>query len=147
EHHAALVAVDAGEVATVSPLGVVFVEGRDHAGHVAVGRLDLDDVGAEVGEQHGAERAGQRLGQIDDADTVQWTGRSVAQWRRSFVQGPEVAVRAHLSPQSLRRFTSTVRSPSNTTRSSWVTPQCLNRTSPASSRSGAGSTASTSVKA
>src|SRR5262249_17925515 len=47
--------------------------------------------------------------------------------------------------QWLRRLTSTRRSPSKTTRSSWVTPQCLNRTTPASARCGSGSAASTSV--
>ena len=38
---------------------------------VAVERLDLDDLGPLVGQQHGAERAGQHLRKIDDADSVE----------------------------------------------------------------------------
>jgi len=35
-------------------------------------RLDLDDLGADVGEQHVAERAGEDAGQVDDADAGEW---------------------------------------------------------------------------
>ncbi len=33
--------------------------------------LDLDDVGAEIGEQHAGDTAGDHAGQIEDADTFQ----------------------------------------------------------------------------
>src|SRR5438309_1135148 len=74
----------------------VFGEGWHTARHVALGWLDLDHVGAEVGQQHRAEGPGERLGQVEDAQVGE----------RS---------RGHRVPQWLRRLTRTVRSPSKTT--------------------------------
>src|SRR5262249_50085502 len=90
-------------------------KGRERPGHVALRRLDLDDVGAEVGEQHGAEGSGQRLRQVDDADI----GERPA---------PDAG---HGRP---RRLTSTGRSPSKTIVPSCFVPQWRKRTTPASSR-------------
>ncbi len=42
--------------------------GADDARVVTVERLDLDDLRALVGQQHGAVGAGQHLREIDDAD-------------------------------------------------------------------------------
>lgn len=59
----ALVAVQGGEV-----LAVAIGDGRPAAQGVAcAGRLDLDDVGAHVGQQHAAERAGGHVADFDDA--------------------------------------------------------------------------------
>ncbi len=135
EHDAALVAVDAGEVAAVRPLAVLPRERPAVARHVPGRRLDLDHVRAEVGQQHRAERPGQRLRGVDDPQARQRAGRPGRHRRR-----------AHGPPQWLRRFTSTVRSPSKTIVPSWLAPQCRNRTRPASSRS-APSTARTSLNA
>ena len=66
-----LVAVDRGEVAAEGLQLVVGVVGTDDARVVAVERLDLDDLGALVGQQHGAERTGQHLREVDDADPVE----------------------------------------------------------------------------
>ena len=72
-----LVAVDRGEVAAERPQLVVGMVGPDDARVVAVERLDLDDLRALVGQQHGAERAGQHLREIDDADAIESAGRHV----------------------------------------------------------------------
>jgi hypothetical protein len=45
--------------------------GPDDARVIAVERLDLDDLGTLVGQQHGAERARQHLREINDADSVE----------------------------------------------------------------------------
>ena len=68
EHDAALVAVDATEVAAVEAVGVRLRVGVVEAGHVAGRRFDLDDVGPHVGEDHRAVRSGQGLGEVDDTD-------------------------------------------------------------------------------
>ena len=57
EHDAALVAVHRCEVGAAPIRRVAPPRRTPAAGLVAVGRLDLDDVGAEIGEQHGRERA------------------------------------------------------------------------------------------
>ena len=44
------------------------------AGHVAIGRLDLDDLGAEVAEHPGAVRPTEHAGEIEHADTGQRAG-------------------------------------------------------------------------
>jgi hypothetical protein len=41
------------------------------ANHVAFRRLDLDDVGALVGQQHGAVRAEDDVGEVDDPDAFE----------------------------------------------------------------------------
>ena len=45
-----------------------------HAVGIAAGRLDLDDVGAEVGHDRGGHRASDEAGRVDDADAVEETG-------------------------------------------------------------------------
>ncbi len=42
---------------------------------LAVDRLDLDDLGAEVGEEHAAERPGDDLGEVQDSDPGERPGR------------------------------------------------------------------------
>jgi hypothetical protein len=42
--------------------------GRDGPGVVPPGRLDLDDLGAEVAELHGGERAAEHPREVQDAD-------------------------------------------------------------------------------
>jgi hypothetical protein len=64
-HHRALAAVDAREVGAL-PDGVDG--GPPLSGAVALGALDLDDVGAEVGEDHGRVRPGEHAGEVCDAD-------------------------------------------------------------------------------
>ena len=55
----------------------------DRAADVAAVRrvLDLDDLGAEVGEQHGAERAGAVL--LDGEDAQAGEGKHVRSWDRT----------------------------------------------------------------
>ena len=105
--------------------------GTDDPRVVAVERLDLDDLRALVGQQHGAERTRQHLREVDDADAVEGAedfghadrgppGPLMIMMRaREEARGP---ARDHLSPQWLRRLISTVRSPSKTCLSSWFTP-------------------------
>ena len=50
---------------------IVVGERPREARHLAAGRLDLDDVGAEVGEQHRAVRPGERLREVDDPHTLE----------------------------------------------------------------------------
>ena len=71
EDDRALVAIDRSEVLGVARRlrgGRRAGERRPLAHPVALGRLDLDHVGAQVGEQHPAERAGGDLAELDDAD-------------------------------------------------------------------------------
>ena len=84
EAQRALVAVDGGEHRRAA-----LVQ-RRHPAHVvaAVEVLDLDDVGAEAGEDHGGERTGQKTAEVEDAHTAEghrvasvmkrWLRRSVA---------------------------------------------------------------------
>ena len=44
---------------------------------VAAGRLDLDHVGAEVGEEHRSERAGEELAEVDDPQPFQRPGHQI----------------------------------------------------------------------
>ncbi|MDZ7729008.1 MAG: hypothetical protein U5Q44_12860 [Dehalococcoidia bacterium] len=46
----------------------------ESAVHVAAGRFDLDDVGAEVGHEAGRGRGRQPVGDFDDADTIERCG-------------------------------------------------------------------------
>ena len=71
ERDVALVAVDDEE-----GRGLPVLVGRPRARLVAApGVLHLDDVGAEVGEEHGAEGTGQDTGAIDDTDAFEGQGR------------------------------------------------------------------------
>jgi hypothetical protein len=83
-----------------APVGVLQVEHErafaavpaveavgSHAKRVAVGRLDLDDVGAEVAEQHRTDRAGDEAREIEDANAFQTRLR-----RRRRARVPRVTV-------------------------------------------------------
>jgi hypothetical protein len=71
EHDAALVAVDAHEV-RAEAVGRVAPPRRPPAPRlVARRRLDLDDVGAEIGEEHRGERPGQDSAGVDDPDALE----------------------------------------------------------------------------
>ena len=73
ECHAALAAVDAEEVRAVA-LDEWAIAPRRIA---SVGVLDLDDLRTEVAERHGAERAGEDAGEVEDGDPVQGSGHGV----------------------------------------------------------------------
>ena len=69
EPDAALVPIDRQEVGRRAGPGCRFPDPwrTPAAGRVAFGRLDLDDIGAQVGEEHRAVRAGQDRRAVDDA--------------------------------------------------------------------------------
>ena len=111
DRDAALAAVHAHEVRRLAAR-----EGRaPGAGLVALaGPLDLDDLGAEVGQQHRAVRPRQHAGQVEDADAGERTGhllgatsdqRRVPAGAGSPLQGLEhelrVLVRLHAAPDAL----------------------------------------------
>ena len=136
ERDAALVAVDAAEVTAVVAASVdarlalggvdeVLGNRRRRPRHVAGRRLDLDHVGAEVGEDRRAEGPGEGHRAVDDCEVAE-------------------GACAHDDTQWERRLMRTSRSPSKTIVPSCFTPQCLKRTMPASSRS-ASRVSSTSV--
>ena len=57
--------------------------GPGAAGQVAGRGLDLEDVGSEIGQQHRGVRAGEGVGEIDDADAGERaTAHSAAAWSR-----------------------------------------------------------------
>ena len=60
-----------GEEQAGLAVGKVVRERRQAAGGIAGGGLDLQDVGAEVGEELGAERAGHAGGEVEDAQPVE----------------------------------------------------------------------------
>ncbi|MNN21727.1 hypothetical protein D3C81_1350590 [compost metagenome] len=68
-----LVAIDALEIAAVVAQRVVFTERAGEARAVAGHGFDLDDVGAVVGQDLRAERAGEHLREVDDAQAGQRT--------------------------------------------------------------------------
>ena len=79
--YAFLVAVDAevagADLATVGS----FDEGVVEASLVApAGSLDLDDLGAHVGQDHGAEGAGDDVGGVQDTETLQGQRLEFAVW-------------------------------------------------------------------
>ena len=52
-----------------------------HAREVADPReLDLDHLGAELGQQHRADRAGDGLRDVEDLDAVEWAGHQSSAW-------------------------------------------------------------------
>ena len=70
EHERALVAVEVGELAgQLTALGAA----AERAQQIAARRLDLDDLGAVVGEEQRRGRADHHRGQIDDANAGQRT--------------------------------------------------------------------------
>src|SRR5262249_44127266 len=50
---------------------------------VVVGVLDLDDVGPQQGQLIGCERPGQHVGNVDDADALEWPPRVLRARERS----------------------------------------------------------------
>ena len=68
QHHALLVAMRAAEV----DAGAVLVLRADFAIGLATGRLDADHLGAMVGHHHGQMRAGQEIGQVENADAFEF---------------------------------------------------------------------------
>jgi hypothetical protein len=66
EHEAALVAVERDEAHALA-----IADRRRGAAHVALRRLDLDHLGAHVGEQCAGERAGDEIRQLDDLKSCQ----------------------------------------------------------------------------
>src|SRR4029077_20247671 len=72
----------------------IVVRALGHAGpagaiavRIAVWRLDLDDVGAEVGHDRGGHGSGDEAGRVDDAhageqEVTHNRGRTIAAWRR-----------------------------------------------------------------
>ncbi len=64
EHQAALVAVERGEAHALA-----LADRRCGAAHVALRRLDLDDIRAHVGEQRAGERPSDEVRELDDADS------------------------------------------------------------------------------
>ena len=60
---------------TALKLGLSVPDGARHLpGGVAGRRLDLDDVGAEIGEHHRAERPGHHLRDVEDAEAFESRG-------------------------------------------------------------------------
>ncbi len=66
KHDRALVAVQRVEVAALAVCERLVVAPR-----IAAGRLDLDHVGAEVGEQHAGKRPRHVLGVLEHPDPIQ----------------------------------------------------------------------------
>ena len=77
EAERALVAVDREEIGRGPSAGGRIPHPRRSpaAGRITLGRLDLDDVGTEVGEDHRAVRAGEDGREVDDADPAERAGR------------------------------------------------------------------------
>ena len=71
QRQAALVAVRGHEL----PAHAAVAELAGVAPPVAGQRLDLDDLRAPVAQGHGAERAEQDGGQIEDPDALEWACR------------------------------------------------------------------------
>ncbi|MYE32798.1 MAG: hypothetical protein F4X80_09155 [Chloroflexi bacterium] len=69
--HAALVGVEVEEEAAALRVRLAVAERAHAAGVVPFGRFDLDHVGAEVGEELAAVRAGHPLREFDDAEIVE----------------------------------------------------------------------------
>ena len=70
ERYGALVAIDADEVA-----GVILVKRRAPVAHlVALRRLDLDHLGAVIGQDHRAVRSAEHARQVDDLQAGERTG-------------------------------------------------------------------------
>ncbi len=68
EGHGALVAVE-----DAMPGGGVTIEGRQKADHVRPrGRLDADDIRAQVGQDHRGVGAGQERGEVEDFEGAEW---------------------------------------------------------------------------
>jgi hypothetical protein len=71
QRHALLVAVERDEVGPLAVEGIARIRGQEFARALAAQRLDLDRLGPEVGEDHGAVGAGEHVRQVEDAHTTQ----------------------------------------------------------------------------
>ena len=71
EGYASLVAVVVGEPGTEIPFGVLAGERRHLAGQLTPRRLHLDHVSAQVGKHHRRPWTCQRVGAVDDANTLE----------------------------------------------------------------------------
>ena len=97
EGDALLVAVDAEEI------GAPAADERlPRPGVVAVARVfDLDDLGAHVAEEHGAERTGEDAGEIEDAQPGErQRAGGIGRHELSASIGGHVVVTLHLEPRS-----------------------------------------------
>ena len=65
EHHALLVAIDRAESRAV------FDAAPAAERIAAIGRLDLDHLGAEIAQQHSGIRSGHVVGELDDANAFE----------------------------------------------------------------------------
>lgn len=74
ENDALLASIEAREIRVVR----TYPMGTDAARDIACRRLDLDDLGAEVGEHQAAIRARQHVADLDDADAFQRTAHDSA---------------------------------------------------------------------
>ena len=70
--NAAFAEVGEQEQAAAFGMGNVVRERAAPSGRVAARRLHLDDVGAEFGQQFGAEGGGDHLAPLNDANALQW---------------------------------------------------------------------------
>ena len=89
ERYASLVAVVVGEPGPEVPLRVLAGERRHLAGEFAPRRFHFDDIGAQVGQHHRRPRPGQRMGAVDDADTLE-RARILRSHRRNPLVGSQV---------------------------------------------------------
>ena len=118
QREAALVAAEGLEKEAVAPLGI----GQDVAAHLAAGAvvLDLDHVGAEIGQIHGAERRRAVLLDREDDEPpqgpegrrlVRWLGRRRGRGRRGGVAAAHAGLRSTSWRAMTIRWISLVPSP------------------------------------
>jgi hypothetical protein len=72
-----LVAVQRDEIGALAVEGVVRIRGQQPARALALERLHLDGLCAEVGEDHGAVGPGQHMRQVQNTNAVQRLGHVV----------------------------------------------------------------------
>ena len=97
DDHAALVAVQAGEIGVVRP----DVVRADAAGDVAAGRLDFDHVGAKVGQQQPAIRPGQHVADFQDANAGEGPVHASASARAAMTSASAIsAVKIRRTPRA-----------------------------------------------
>ena len=80
--YAALALVDEEEQPAAFGMGNAVGIGAAATSRVAVGRLHLDDIGAQFGQQLGAEGSGDHLAPLNDADALERAGRRAKLGRR-----------------------------------------------------------------
>src|SRR5689334_1190101 len=84
---AAFVAIDAEEISALA-----FDKGRSPAATLisGAGRLDLDDIGVHIAEEHRAIRACKSLGQVDHSNVVEHASHSQPEDKASCTSLAEV---------------------------------------------------------